>query len=240
MTYTLKEGSVCMSGTESNVHKDHRIRMRKKFRQNGFDGFEEHEILEVLLYYCVPRKDTNELAHDILDKYKTLANVFDATPDELMKETGISEVTATLLSMVPKLSQVYETSKWERVECLNGTEELGQYTVSLFKDKLNEEFALICLDSNRHVHWSGIIIKGTIDRTEAYPRVVVDEALKHKATKVVLAHNHPNGTLAPSVSDKEATDVLKKILGSIGIDVLDHIIVSGNRYFSMKEMGFIK
>ncbi len=229
-----------MSGSDNEVHKKHRSRMRAKFRKNGFDGFAEHEILEMLLFYSIPVSDTKPLAKRILKKYKSLANVFDATPDELMDIEGVGEVTATLLSMIPKLSQVYETSKWERVKTLSSTEELGMYSVSLFKDKLNEEFAIICLDSNRHVHWSGIIIKGTIDRTEAYPRIVVDEALKHKATKVVLAHNHPNGTLAPSVADKKSTEVLINVLGGIGIEVLDHIIVSGNRYFSMKEMGFLK
>lgn len=227
-----------MANSDGGVHKNHRSRMRKKFRENGFDGFAEHEILEMLLYYSVPRMNTNPLAHRMLDKYKTLANVFDATPEELMHEFNISEVTATLLSMVPKLSRVYETSKWERNDCLNNTDELGQYALSLFKDKQNEEFALICLDANRCVHWSGVIIKGTIDRTEAYPRVVVSEILKHKAKIVVFAHNHPNGTLAPSVADKEATEILKNVLSGIGIEVLDHIIVSGTRYFSMKEAGF--
>lgn len=227
-----------MAKSDGGVHKNHRIRMRKKFREHGFDGFAEHEILELLLYYSVPRINTNPLAHRILDKYKTLANVFDASPDELMKEFKISEVTATLLSMVPKLSKVYETSKWERVDCLKDTEELGNFAASMFKDKQNEEFALICLDANRCVHWSGIIIKGTIDRTEAYPRVIVDEALKHKATRVVFVHNHPNGTLASSIADKEATEILVRVLKGIGIEVLDHIIVSGTRYFSMKESGF--
>lgn len=227
-----------MAESNGGVHKDHRARMRKKFREHGFDGFADHEILEMLLYYSVPRRNTNPLAHKILDKYRTLANVFDASPEELMRETGISEVTATLLSMVPKLSKVYETSKWNRMDCLSDVETLGQYAISLFKDKLNEEFALICLDSNRRVHWSGIIVKGTIDRTEAYPRVVVNEALKHNAVNVVLAHNHPGGTLAPSVADKETTDTLARVLKGIGINVLDHIIVSGNRYFSMQEMGF--
>lgn len=227
-----------MAGSGGGVHKNHRSRMRKKFREHGFDGFAEHEILEMLLYYSIPRMNTNPLAHKILDRYKTLANVFDATPEELMQEIGVSEVTATLLSMVPKLSQVYETSKWCREDCLQDTDAIGQYAVSLFKDKQNEEFALICLDANRCVHWSGTIIKGTIDRTEAYPRTVVNEALNHKATKVVFAHNHPSGTLAPSIADKEATDVLVRVLKGIGIEVLDHIIVSGNRYFSMKEMGF--
>lgn len=227
-----------MSTSDGGVHKNHRSRMRKKFRENGFDGFAEHEILEMLLYYSVPRMNTNPLAHRILGKYKTIANVFDASPDELMREVGVSEVTATLLSMVPKLAKVYETSKWERVDCLEDTDALGEYVVPMFKDKLNEELAMICLDANRCVHWSGIIIKGTIDRTEAYPRIIVDEALKHKATRIVLAHNHPSGTLAPSVSDRESTEILAKLLKGIGIELLDHIIVSGTRYFSMREMGF--
>lgn len=227
-----------MAKSDGGVHKDHRIRMRKKFRENGFDGFADHEILEMLLFYSAPRRNTNPLAHKILDRYKTLANVFDAHPDELMREIGISEVTATLLSMVPKLSKVYETSKWKRGYCLSDTETIGQFVISLFKDKLNEEIAIVCLDANRCVHWSGTIIKGTIDRTEAYPRVVVAEAIKHNAIKIIIAHNHPNGTLAPSVADKEATDVLIKVLNGIGIEVLDHIIVSGTRYFSMKEAGF--
>ena len=227
-----------MSASDGGVHKNHRSRMRKKFRENGFDGFAEHEILEMLLYYSVPRMNTNPLAHKILNKYKTIANVFDASPDELMSEVGVSEVTATLLSMIPKLSKVYETSKWERMVCLDDTDTLGEYVVPMFKDKLNEELALICLDANRCVHWSGIIIKGTIDRTEAYPRLIIDEALKHKAIRIVLAHNHPSGTLAPSVSDRESTEILVKLLKGIGIELLDHIIVSGTRYFSMREMGF--
>ena len=229
-----------MADGKGGVHKDHRARMRKKFREHGFDGFADHEILEMLLYYSVPRMNTNPLAHRILDKYKTLANVFDTPAEELMKELKISEVSATLLSMIPKLSKVYETSKWERKTCLPDVESLGKYAISLFKDKVNEEFALICMDANRCVHWSGIIIKGTIDRTEAYPRIVVEEALKHKAVNVVFAHNHPSGTLPPSVADKQATEELIKVLKGIEISVLDHIIVSGNGYFSMHEMGFIR
>lgn len=227
-----------MAETNGGVHKGHRERLRNKFKENGFDGFSPHEIIEMLLYYSIPRKDTNELAHDIIDEYKTLANVFDASPEELMKIKGVSEVTATLLSMVPSLSKAYETSKWNRRVHLPDVESLGRYAVAMLKNEVYENFALICLDSNRRVKSSGIIVEGTIDKTEAYPRIVVYEALKQNATSVVFAHNHPDGTLAPSLADKQATDVLVKILGSIGIKVLDHIIVSGNRYFSMQEMGF--
>lgn len=227
-----------MSENNGGVHKGHRERMREKFKKNGLEGFSEHEIIEMLLYYCIPRKNTNQLAHDIMAEYKNLANVFDASVEELMHIDGVSEVTATLLSMVPELAKRYEVSKWDRKKCLPDTESIGRYAVTMLKDAVYENFALICLDSNRRVKSSGIIVKGTIDRTEAYPRVVVYEALKQNATSVVFAHNHPDGTLVPSLADKVATEELVKILGSIGIKVLDHIIVSGNRYFSMQEMGF--
>ena len=227
-----------MAKSDSELHKGHRQRMREKFRKYGFDGFADHEVVEMLLFYCYPRMAPNKLAHKILDKYGSLADLFDASPEELMIETGISEVTATLFSMISKLSKGYEKAKWDRVKYLKNTEETGQFAVSMFTDTQNEEFALICLDANRRICWSGVIIKGTVDRTEAYPRIVVKEALKHQATKVVFVHNHPSGTLSASVADKEATEVLIKTLKCIDIEVLDHIIVSGTRYLSMKEMGF--
>lgn len=223
---------------KKNLHEGHRERLRDKFRKHGLDAFSEHEILELLLCYSVPRKDTNELAHKIIDEYKTLINVFDAPMEELENEMKLSEVGATLIAMVPQLAKVYETLKWKRKAHLPDTEAIGQYTVSLFKEKLNEEFGIICLDGNRNVKWGGTILKGTINETVAYPRIVVKEVLRHNASQVVFIHNHPSGTLAPSVADKQATEKLVNILRSIDVNVLDHIIVSKDSYFSMAEMGF--
>lgn len=220
------------------LHADHRQRMRERFEHNGFTGFQDHEILEMLLYYAVPRKDTNPLAHKILNEYKTLANVFDADITSLMRSVNISYNTACLLAMIPQLSARYDQSKAERCKVITGREELGKYCISLFKGKRNEEFALICLDGNRRVQWSGIIIKGTIDRTEAYPRLVVIEALRHNAQNVVLAHNHPDGTLYASEGDRQCTRQLTDLLSGVGVKVLDHMIVSDNRFFSLAESGF--
>ncbi len=228
-----------MPQKDDAIHKNHRSRMRKRFAEHGFDGFAEHEVLEMLLYYAIPRRDTNPLAHSILNEYKSIANVFEADVSELAKIPGLSESSATLLSMVPHLARVYEKSKCDREQCLNNTDAIGQYAVSLLKGKINEEFALICLDANRCVHWSGIIVKGTIDRIEAYPRLVVGEVLKHHAKYVIFAHNHPNGTLSPSAADKNTTKRLAEILRDIDVVALDHIIVSGSRFYSMAHMGFI-
>ncbi len=227
-----------MPEKDGAIHKEHRKRMRKRFKEQGFDGFADHEILEMLLFYAIPRHDTNPLAHRILDVYKTLANVFEADASDLVKIQGLSDTSATLLTMIPRLAEIYEKSKCERELLLHDTESIGRFALSLLKNKSSEEFALICLDSNRRVHWSGIIAKGSIDQLEASPRTVVAEVIKHNAKNVVLAHNHPNGTFLPSDTDKNATKIISDVLSSIGVKTIDHIIVAQNRYFSLAESGF--
>lgn len=228
-----------MPEKDGAVHKNHRMRMRKRFKEQGFDGFAEHEILEMLLFYAIPRHDTNPLAHRILDEYKTLANVFDADVSDLVKIHGLSDTSATFLTMIPHLARIYEKSKCERNTLLHNTESIGYYALSMLQNKPNEEFLLICLDANRRVHWSGIIATGSIDQLEASPRKVVAEVIKHNAKNVVLAHNHPNGTFLPSDTDKNATRIICDILSSIGVKTIDHIIVAQNRYYSLAETGFI-
>ncbi len=221
------------------IHKGHRERMRKRFLEHGLENFEEHEILELLLSFAIPRRDTNRLAHEILNEYKSLANVLDTDAEHLMQINGIGPNSAIFLSMIPHLMRAYEKSKRKRNNLLNSDESIGQYAVNLLHGKSNEEFALICIDSHRYVHWSGIITKGTIDKIETYPRLVMSEVLKHNAKTVIFAHNHPSGSLAPSAADKATTKRLVEMLKEIDVVTLDHIIVSGNRFYSMKNMGFI-
>lgn len=222
-----------------SIHDGHRARMRQRFFEHGFEGFSDHEILELLLFFAIPRRDTNDLAHKILKEYKTLENILDADPHDLAEMKGVGENAAAFLAMIPELARLYEKCKQRKKELLYDTEQIGRYAVTLLKGETNEHFALICLDSNRCVHWSGIILEGIIDRIEAYPRRVMEAVIKHKAKTVIFAHNHPHGTLMPSVSDKEATRQLVEVLKGIDVTVLDHIIVSGNRFYSMAEMGFI-
>ena len=228
-----------MAKSDDSVHKDHRKRMRKRFLEQGFEGFADHEILEVILYYAIPRIDTNPLVHRILDEYKTLSNVFDASVKDLSKIEGLGEAGATLLTMIPSLSRLYESKLCENELLLHNTESIGQYALSLLKGQKNEKFALICVNSNRRVRWGGIILEGTIDQIDAYPRKIVSEVLKHNAKTVIFAHNHPNGSVMPSEADKNATRILVDVLKGIDVVTLDHIIVSQNRYYSMAEMGFI-
>ncbi len=222
------------------THDGHRQRMKSRYAKEGLDSFAPHEVLELLLYYAIPRKDINELCHRLIEHFGSVGNVFDADIEDLKQIDGISENAAVLLNLIPSLSRIYNVSKWDRSTALLSTKSIGEYAVSMFVGKKNEEFGIICLDSNRRIHYSGIIIKGTVNQTEAYPRTVVSEVLKRNAVNVVLTHNHPSGSLIPSYSDRVATKNIVVALESIGIHVIDHIIVAGNQFNSMSDLDMLR
>ncbi|MBQ2696182.1 MAG: DNA repair protein RadC [Clostridia bacterium] len=222
------------------MHKGHRKRMKERYlKDGGFENFAPHEILEMLLYSTIARGDTNPVAHELIEKFGSLANVFDAEPAALKQVKGIGESSAFLLSMIPHLSRVYNQAKWDRKVMLGTVDLAGQYAINLFIGKSHEEFRIICVDSNRQVFYQGVVTKGTINEVPAYPRLVVEEVLKHKAQNVLFAHNHPSGSVFPSEGDMEATKQLMKAFEAIDVNILDHIIVSGNQYYSMAEKGVL-
>lgn len=219
-------------------HDGHRKRMKERFKNDGgFDYFAPHEVLEVLLYATNARRDTNPIAHDLIKEFGNVANVFEASPEELKKIEGIGENSAFLLSIIPHLSRAYQQSKWDRNIVLGNTELAGQYAINLFIGKQCEEFRIICLDSNRRVFYQGKVLSGTINEVPAYPRLIVEEVLKRKAQYVIFAHNHPGGSSRPSEGDMQATEQLIQALDAIGVTVVDHIIVAGNQYYSMADSG---
>lgn len=225
-----------MSASE---HSGHRERLRKRYLNEGLDNFEQHEVLELLLYYAIPRKDCNVIAHKLLNEFNTISNVFDTDVKRLSKVEGMGEISAVLLNLIPSIARIYTQDKWsvENRATLGSFDSMGRYAINMFMGKTKEEFAIICLDSNRTVHFVGTVLKGTINETPAYPRLIVDEALKHNAQTVILTHNHPSGSILPSEADMIATKAVVNALEAISIDVLDHVIVSGERYYSMAAMG---
>lgn len=222
------------------MHEGHRQRMKQRFLKDGsFENFAPHEILELLLYSTIARGDTNPIAHELIRKFGNLANVFEADLASLKEVDGIGESSAFLLSIIPCLCQAYNQSKWERRIMLSTTDLAGQYAINLFIGKPHEEFRIICLDSNRQVTYQGCVTKGTINEVPAYPRLMVEEVVKRKAQNVIFTHNHPNGSVLPSEADKVATQALLSAMDTIGVNVIDHIIVAGNRFYSMADMGIL-
>ena len=219
------------------MHEGHRKRMKMRFMKDGLDSFEPHQVLELLLFYSIPRRDTNELAHELLKKYGSLSGVFEADPKDLAKIAGISENSAFLLSLIPQLARRYTNDKWGDKPELNSSTKAGTYAVSLFGGRTYEAFYIICLDAQNRVNYSELVHEGTINEAPVYPRLLVEAAIRHKANSVILAHNHPGGTLNPSRADIEATRTICTALESISIKVIDHIIVCGEKYYSFAENG---
>ncbi|MDR1065854.1 MAG: DNA repair protein RadC [Clostridiales bacterium] len=220
---------------DENVHKGHRGRIRERYILEGLDGFADHQVLEFLLFYCYPRRDTNELAHSMLSEFGSLVNLFEAHPLEISERCGVSENVAALLSLIPSLSRRYLSARWTGRTSLDTPKKAGGYACSLFTGLNVEYFYVFCLDSKRALINAAKVFEGTVNEAAIYPREIVATAIKHKALAVILAHNHPSGVLAPSRNDIEATKRIIKALETVNVSVIDHIITAGDSYFSFSE-----
>ncbi len=219
------------------MHEGHRSRLKNRFLEEGLDGFEDHQILELLLFYAIPRRDTNELAHYLINKYGSLSGVLEADPKDLASTPGLGENSAVLLALIPSLARIYLKDRWGTRPVLNSTAKAGEYVLSLFAGRTYEVFYVICLDAQYNVIYPALVHEGTIDQAPVYPRIIVETALRHKAHSVILAHNHPGGSATPSPQDIEVTKRIQVALEHISISVLDHIIAAGQTYVSCSEKG---
>ena len=222
---------------EEGLHENHRSRVRGRFIEQGLDAFAEHEALELLLYYVYPRRDTNAIAHRFLNEFGSLPNLLEADVKDVMDRCGVTENTAVLIHLIPSLARFYFNKKWGRHMVLKNASEAGRYVADLFIGQTAEIFMLLCLDTRKRLIKAARIAEGTLDQAFLYPREIVKKALQHQASAVILAHNHPGGSAAPSESDVDATLEIIKGLAFIGIEVTDHIIAGGGQYYSFAAQG---
>ena len=219
------------------VHDGHRRRLKARFLSQGLTGFEDHNILELLLFYSIPRSDTNEIAHHLLDEFKSLSGVFDAPVEELCKIKGVSTHTATLIKLIPELLSVYHTDKTKDTKIVNSTSDAGKFFVPRFYGKKNEEVHVLLLDDKKKVIRCEKLFEGTVNSTPITVKKVVAAAVNSNATGVVLAHNHPGGVALPSSRDLRATEKIFKALKLINVELCDHIIVADDDYVSLADSG---
>lgn len=224
---------------EKKIHEGHRSRVKARYLKEGMDSFEDHQVLEMLLFYAIPLKDTNELAHGMIKEFGSLAGLFEADPKDICNRSGVSENIAILITLIPSLSRRYLKGKWGEKPVLNSSSKAGDYAASLFTGRTYEAFYVICLDSQNRVNFADMVHEGTINEAPVYPRLIVETALRHQANSVILAHNHPGGSLQPSAADTEVTKRITTALDAISIKVVDHIIVAGDKYTSFAEKGLI-
>ncbi|WP_291259865.1 DNA repair protein RadC [Fusobacterium sp.] len=224
---------------ESKV-EGHRERLRKKYLQGGYSAFHEYEILELLLTYVIPRKDTKPIAKELIEKFGNLDNVVSANYEELYSVTGIKESSAIFLKILGDLSKNLYRGELEREEIqLRDKNSLLRYLRSEIGFSNREEFKVLFVNNFNVLTGSETLFTGTIDKSAVYPREILERALFYKAKGVIFAHNHPSGNIRPSKQDIQITEHMKEVLELVEIKLLEHIIVTRDGYFSFLEEGLI-
>ncbi len=230
-------------GKEPNPHKGHRERLKRKFLNTNGVGFEPHELFELLLFYAMPQKDTNEIAHRLVKRFGSISGVLEAEYYDLIKIDGVKEHTAVLIKLLLVFMRTYFSEKYDAKDISFSPHTAGEYMVNKFIGLKEERLYAIMLDSDFRLITEGVISEGTSNRTGVYPREIARMALETNARYVILAHNHPSGHIKPSKSDIDATQAVMNSLSMLDVILADHIIVCGKRYKSilevMKEIHYV-
>ena len=221
------------------VHDGHRENMRRRFLEGGLDGFADHEALELLLYYAIPRRDTNVTAHLLMERYGSLRGVLSAPVEDLQKAEGVGANTALLLHLVPKLVQKANLSNQGRDVILNSAERAGSYLLDRFAGEKNEVIYQLCLDRKGKLIACKRLTEGGAAAADLNVRKLVENALLTSASAVILSHNHPSGIALPSQEDYATTRQVREALRTIGVELADHIIVADGDFVSLADSGFL-
>jgi len=224
--------------TEEPHYTGHRDRLRERFLSAGIEALQDYEILELILFAAIPRRDVKPLAKSLLKQFDGFAGVMHATPEALIS-FGLSENTATLLKIIQASS--FQLLKKELLNrpVLNSWSKLVDYIQATMAHETKEHFRLLFLNKKNELIADEIQQSGTVDHTPAYPREIMKRALQLDATALILAHNHPSGDPAPSRPDIEMTEAIIQAGKPFSIVIHDHVIVSRNGVTSMKNMGLI-
>ncbi|HEX3038518.1 MAG TPA: DNA repair protein RadC [Oscillospiraceae bacterium] len=222
------------------MHEGHRERIKEKFLKNGIDNFEPHEVLELLLYSAIPRKDTNVIAHNLLDRFDSISGIFDAPYEELLKVDGIGQSAATLIKLVPPISRCYLDDKQQDKARIYNTETAGKMLQQKFIGRTNEVVVLLLLDSKSRQLFCGVVNEGSVNTVPIYVRKIVELAVRYNAASAILSHNHPSGNTMPSAGDITATKDVFHALETVNVHLSDHIIIIDGDYLSLADSGLLK
>jgi len=231
-----------MRNSEENKVPDylgHRRRLRKKLMTYGVEGFYDYEIIELLLTFSIPYRDVKPIAKELIKKFGSIKEIFDASPSELKKVKYVKDNTIELIKFIKEVSVLYQKQRAQATTVAETPEELIKYCIRNIGNKKDEEFRIISLNTNLSMISDDLVSMGTIDRSFVYPRKVMEIALNRKAFAIVLVHNHPDGHPEPSEEDITITKALEIPAKILGITVYDHLIVSNGSYFSFKANNLL-
>ena len=216
-------------------HSGHRDRLRKKFLLGDTDSLEDHEILELALFYAIPRKNTNETAHNLLDKFGSVSAVFDAPINALKEVNGIGENAAIFIKLVRSLTRLYHEKKYSPEKKCLSMKEINDLLARKFIGRNEEAVAIVLLDAKGKISFDGIINKGSVNGVDLYIRKMIELVTLYNASSMIMAHNHPSGVAVPSPNDLHSTEKIYDLFRSMSVSLLDHIIVADNDYISLRQ-----
>lgn len=223
------------------IQDGHRQRMKERFRREGLDNFDERYVLELLLFYCIPRQDTKELACRLLEHFGSIVQVLEASAEELEKVPGVGEGVSTFLSLRGAVDRYYQMKKAAQQDTILDTSNAcGTFLKPFFLRERNEVVYLLCLDAKCKVLSCKQLGEGSVNSANVPVRRIVETALNANATSVILAHNHPSGLAIPSNDDIQTTYRIAQALSAVDIQLVDHLVFTENDYISMNLSGYFR
>lgn len=223
----------------ASIHSGHRERIKSKFLSEGLDHFEPHEVLELLLFFGIPLKDTNPIGHALLLKFGSLSAVFDAPFEELIQVDGVGKSAATLIKLIPELCRRYQDNLSRDKLRIYSNDEAGKILIQKFIGRSNEAVVLMLLDSKSNLLYCSVVNEGSAIAANIYIKKIVRLAVQYNAVYAILSHNHPSGNCMPSKQDLNTTQWVYDALQTVEVQLIDHIIVSDNDYFSTANSGIM-
>ena len=224
---------------DDNIHRGHREKMRQRFLKSGLEGFADHEALDLLLFYAIPRQDTNPIAHRLMERYGSLSAVLSAPAEDLKKVEGIGESAAVLLKAAGQIAQKARLSDATAQRPLTDVEAVGAYLLERYAGETHEMLYELCLDQKGKLLACKRLSEGSASSAALDIRKVVENAILTSASAVILAHNHPSGIALPSDDDCTATTRAARALQTIGVTLADHIVVADDDFVSMAQSGYL-
>ncbi len=218
-----------------SIHEGHRQRLKDRFCKEGLENFDDLYVLELLLYYCIARKDTNPIAHNLLKRFGSLQRVLEADKNELMRIEGVGEHAAVFLTLIREVGRYYQVQSSQVGRILNTVAECGKFMQPYFFGRDKETVFLLCLDAKCKVLCCKKVEEGSVNSANISIRKVVETALSSNASSVVLGHNHPSGFAVPSGEDIQTTKRLRSALQMVDITLVDHLIFAEDEFVSVSQ-----
>ncbi|MGN0451350.1 MAG: RadC family protein, partial [Acutalibacteraceae bacterium] len=218
------------------IHDGHRERVKEEFLKNGFnESTPPHKVIEMLLFYSIPRKDTNDLAHLLVNRFGSISGILDAPVEQLTEVKGISLNTAILIKLIISVARIYRSEKSKKIDGYTNHDDVCKFIVSRYFGYTKEVFSVTSFSGNGSILGFDILGEGNISEVNVSTREVIETVLKRQAVCAIIAHNHPSGTAVPSDEDIAVTRNIQSALSHINVKLLDHIVICGDDYVSMAQ-----